>query len=100
MGLEIQYRKWWVKIKMNCEKIKQMIALQLPAAQVRVESQDDIHFSATVVSELFEGENLVKRQRRVYAALGEHIHNGNIHALTLKTATPQEWQSNQGGMHG
>jgi acid stress-induced BolA-like protein IbaG/YrbA len=75
---------------MNCEKIKQMIVLQLPAAQVSVESHDDIHFSATVVSDLFEGENLVKRQRRVYAALGDHIHNGDIHALTLKTLTPKE----------
>lgn len=85
---------------MNCEKIKQMIMHQLLGATVIVESHDNVHFSATIVSDLFEGENLVKRQRRVYASLGEHIHNGDIHALALKTMTPMEWQSSKGDVHG
>lgn len=76
---------------MNCEKIKQMILGSLPEATVMVESRDNVHFSAIVVSALFAEESLVKRQRRVYACLGDHIHNGDIHALTLKTFTPIEW---------
>ena len=82
---------------MDCKKIKQMIEEQLLGATVIVESQDKVHFAATVISDLFKDENLLKRQRRVYACLGDHIHNGDIHALTLKTWTQQEWENKNHG---
>ena len=81
---------------MNCENIKQMIASQLPDATVTVDSDDNVHFSAVVVSDAFIDLRLLKRQQMVYGCLGDHIHNGDIHALQLKTLTQDEWQQQHG----
>lgn len=47
------------------------------------------HFSVIIVSEGFEGLNRVARQRRVNAELADEL-AGPVHALSLKTLTPQE----------
>lgn len=73
---------------MNCEKIKQMIEAGLPNCQATVKSGDNVHFDAVVVSAEFEGKSLLARQRLVYATLGDHLRNGDIHALSLKTQLP------------
>jgi stress-induced morphogen len=49
------------------------------------------HYKATVVSPAFDGKLPIKRHRMVYAALAEEM-KGPIHALTLETYTPQEWE--------
>lgn len=48
------------------------------------------HVSLKIVSHAFEGLNTLKRQQKVYAALNEHIASGEIHAVNMKTLTPQE----------
>ncbi|HYD46956.1 MAG TPA: BolA family transcriptional regulator [Terriglobales bacterium] len=53
------------------------------------------HFRATIVSESFRGLNAVARQRAVYQALGDAM-RGEIHALSLQTLTPEEWQRKRG----
>jgi len=50
------------------------------------------HFRIVVVSDRFEGRSLVERQRLVYAALGDEMSPDNIHALSMKTLTPDEWR--------
>ena len=50
------------------------------------------HFRATVVSSLFEGKASVARQRLVYSALAAEM-VADIHALSLKTLTPEEFQA-------
>ncbi|PIR01550.1 MAG: BolA family transcriptional regulator [Nitrospinae bacterium CG11_big_fil_rev_8_21_14_0_20_45_15] len=53
------------------------------------------HFTVTVVSECFRNVNIIDKCRLVYSALDEQI-NGQpklIHALQIKTFTPDEWQS-------
>jgi len=47
------------------------------------------HFAVVVVSSAFEGQNRVARQRMVYQALAEEM-AGKVHALELKTLTPDE----------
>jgi BolA protein len=55
------------------------------------------HFRALVVSARFEGVGRVARQRMVYAALGELMSGpGAIHALALRTLTPDEWRREGG----
>jgi acid stress-induced BolA-like protein IbaG/YrbA len=39
----------------------------------------------------FRGKTLLQQQRMVYATLGDRIVNGEIHALSLKTYTPEDW---------
>jgi len=54
--------------------------------------QGESHFAVIVVASAFEGQNRVQRQRMVYAALAEEMAN-DIHALELKTLTPEESQA-------
>lgn len=55
-------------------------------------SGDGQHFEAVVVSEAFAGKSRVQRHQLVYQTLGERMRD-EIHALSMKTYTPQEWQS-------
>ena len=55
------------------------------------------HWKVVVVSEAFAGKRLVHRQRAVYGALKQELADG-IHALSMKTLTPEEW-AEQGGAH-
>jgi acid stress-induced BolA-like protein IbaG/YrbA len=52
---------------------------------------DGQHFEAVIVSEEFAGLSRIQRQQRVNKTLGERM-TGDIHALSMKTFTPQEWQ--------
>ena len=49
----------------------------------------ETHFRIEVVSQAFAGQNRVARQRRVYDILSEELAS-RVHALQLKTLTPQE----------
>jgi len=55
---------------------------------------DGQHFEAVVVSEEFAGLSRIQRQQRVNKTLGDRM-DGEIHALSMKTFTPQEWQEKQ-----
>ncbi len=52
---------------------------------------DGHHFEAVVVSDAFAGKNRVQRHQLVYQTLGERMRD-EIHALSMKTYTPQEWE--------
>lgn len=49
------------------------------------------HFRVLVVADGFRGQSPVARQRAVYAALGDAM-KSTIHALALRTLTPEEWE--------
>ncbi|MBA3485856.1 MAG: BolA family transcriptional regulator [Lysobacter sp.] len=74
---------------MNPEIIRSLIEEGLPGARAEVRGDDGVHFEATVVSEAFRGKMPLARHRLVYATLGERM-GGEIHALALKTLTPEE----------
>jgi acid stress-induced BolA-like protein IbaG/YrbA len=74
---------------MNTETIKNLIEQGLPGAQAQVHGPDGVHFEATVLSSAFAGKLPLARHRMVYATLGE-LMGGEIHALSLKTLTPDE----------
>ena len=76
---------------MNAEMIKQMIEKGLPGAEVMVEGEDGSHFEARVVHEDFAGKAPLARHRMVYATLGNAMES-DIHALALKTLTPEQAQ--------
>jgi acid stress-induced BolA-like protein IbaG/YrbA len=78
---------------MQPEEIKKMIAEYLPDAQIDVRGDDNVHFEATVISAQFSGKTRVQQQQAVYAALREVMASGQLHALSLKTYTPDEWQA-------
>ena len=74
---------------MNPETIRQLIEQGLPGARADVRGDDGVHFEASVVSDAFRGKLPLARHRMVYATLGEGM-GGEIHALQLKTLTPEE----------
>jgi acid stress-induced BolA-like protein IbaG/YrbA len=53
---------------------------------------DGAHFEAVVVSPAFAGLTRVRQHQLVYAALGERMRE-EIHALSMKTYSPEEWSS-------
>lgn len=55
----------------------------------------ETHFNLAVVSEAFTGLPQVRRHRRVYDALRAELADG-VHALTLRTLSPAEWQEAAG----
>ena len=77
----------------SAERIKSILEDALPdcTAIVNDDANDGEHFSARVVSSAFVGKNRVAQHRLVYGALGEHMRS-DIHALALKTYTPDAWQ--------
>ena len=72
---------------MDAEIIRKLIETGLPGAQAEVQGDDGVHFEATVVAEAFRGKLPLARHRMVYATLGD-LMGGAIHALALKTGTP------------
>lgn len=74
---------------MTVDDVKKSLTSALPEAWIQVESPDDVHFSAVVVCESFEGKTRVARHRDVYAALGDAF-DGPLHALGLTTLTPAQ----------
>ena len=74
---------------MDPARIQTLIETGLPGARVEVSGDDGVHFEATVVSAAFAGKLPLARHRLVYATLGE-LMGGAIHALALKTLTPEE----------
>lgn len=63
--------------------------------QHNVPAGSESHWNLIVVSAVFSGQRLVKRQRAVYGALKAQM-AGGIHALTMKTLTPEEWAASGG----
>lgn len=74
---------------MNPQTIQQLIEAGLPGAQARVSGDDGVHFEAVVVCAAFQGKLPLARHRMVYATLGDRM-GGEIHALALRTLTPDE----------
>nr|WP_246841378.1 BolA family transcriptional regulator [Chroococcidiopsis sp. TS-821] len=72
-----------------------MIRSQIPDAQVQVQdlTGGGDHYQVTVVSSQFENKGLVQQHQLVYGALRQAMSSEAIHALALKTYTPQAWQA-------
>jgi acid stress-induced BolA-like protein IbaG/YrbA len=75
------------------ESIQQDIEKGMRTSYLQVVG-DGQHFEAVIVSDEFSGLSRIQRQQRVNKTLGERM-TGEIHALSMKTFTPQEWQEKQ-----
>lgn len=73
------------------ERVTEMIKAGLPDAHIQTASPDGEHFEVTVVSEQFVGKRLVQQHQMVYGTLQDAMATEAIHALALKTFTPEMW---------
>lgn len=76
---------------MNASEVKALLESKIEGSQVTTQGAD-CSFQITVVAEAFEGLNTVKRQQLVYSHLQEAISSGAIHAVTMKTYTPAQFE--------
>ena len=80
---------------MTEEHIRERILGALPEAP-RCRCSDTTgtgdHFEARVVSPAFAGKSMVQQHKLVYAAVQDWLRTGELHALALKTYTPEQWK--------
>jgi acid stress-induced BolA-like protein IbaG/YrbA len=81
---------------MNPDQVSALIRQAMPAAEVLVQSDDNTHFSARVISEAFAGKRSIARHQMIYAALGALV-GREIHALSIEAHTQAEWAARAGG---
>jgi acid stress-induced BolA-like protein IbaG/YrbA len=77
----------------TAESIRQSIATALDCEHLSIDG-DGHHWEALIVSAAFAGRSRIERHRLVYAALGERMRQ-EIHALSMRTLTPQEWRAGE-----
>lgn len=80
----------------TAEQLGELIAAGIKCERVDVHGPDQVHFQALVVSAEFEGKAMVRRHQLVYRALGDRM-GGEVHALSMRTLTPAEWEGEKGG---
>jgi acid stress-induced BolA-like protein IbaG/YrbA len=81
---------------MTADDVAALIRAGLPQATVRILTDDDTHFEAVVVTPEFAGKRSIARHQLVYAALGARM-GREIHALSIKAFTPEEWAAARAG---
>ena len=79
---------------MHVDEVKQLVESQLEGCTVQT-AGEGCDFQIIVVGDMFAGMSPVKRQQAVYACLTEQIASGAIHAVSIKTYTPEQWQAQQ-----
>jgi acid stress-induced BolA-like protein IbaG/YrbA len=77
---------------MDPREIAALIELNLAGSKAEVQTDGQGHYEALVISPAFEGKRSLQRHQLVYGTLGERV-GRDIHALALKTFTPEEWRA-------
>lgn len=80
---------------MHPEQLRAIIAESLSCEHLQV-AGDGHHFEALIVSAEFSGKNRVQRQQQVNRFLRAHFDSGDLHALSMRTQTPEEWSAQRG----
>jgi stress-induced morphogen len=62
------------------------------SAQVTDLTGTQDHYQAVIVSPAFEGKMMIEQHRMVFKLLQKEVDSGEVHALTLKTYTPKQFQ--------
>ncbi len=80
------------EVTVDASTLQRLLEERLPDCRARVidDAGDGEHFQAIVASSAFAGRSLVEQHRMVYEALGDLL-RGPVHALALKTCTPDRW---------
>ncbi len=77
---------------MEPQEIKALLENGLDNCEVEVNGEGN-HFDILVIGDVFAEMRPVQKQQLVYGVLNEHIADGSIHAVNIRTFTPAEWQA-------
>ncbi len=75
-------------MKVTPDNVREYILMGIECEHIQVEG-DGRHFDAVIVSKAFDGKSLLQRHKLVYQVLGDKMET--IHALSMKTLTPAQW---------
>lgn len=75
---------------LSAQQLESYITQNLACDYIKVLGDDGTHFEALVVSPAFVGKSMVQQHQLVYAALGDRM-RAEIHALSMRTLTPDAW---------
>ena len=81
---------------MDASQVRGLVEAGLEDCRVDVQGGDG-RYEVVVVGEVFDGLTPVKRQKLVYATLGDVIASGAVHAVTIRTFTPAQWDAQASG---
>ena len=76
---------------LSAQQLETYITQNLSCDYIKVLGDDGTHFEAVIVSPEFAGKSMVQQHQAVYAALGDRM-KAEIHALSMRTLTPEAWQ--------
>lgn len=77
---------------MDAQTVKGLLQNQLPDCEFHVQGEGS-NYNIAAIGDVFKGLRPVKKQQLVYAALSAHIADGSIHAVNIRTYTPEQWQA-------
>jgi acid stress-induced BolA-like protein IbaG/YrbA len=75
---------------MDNHAIAALIEAGLPGSQVQI-ADEGCALTALVVNEVFAGKSLLQKHQLVMATVKAQINSGELHALSVKAFTPEEW---------
>jgi len=83
---------------MTPDQIKARLEKLAPGTQAEIMdltgTQD--HYQAVIVSPAFEGKLMIEQHRMVMTILQTEIDSGEVHALTMKTFSPVQYEKQTG----
>ncbi|MEQ8514260.1 MAG: BolA/IbaG family iron-sulfur metabolism protein [Chromatocurvus sp.] len=74
---------------MDAKTVESLVRAHFEDCDVRVEGAGS-NYDITVIGDVFAGKRPVQRQQLVYAALNDRIAAGEIHAVNIRTLTPDQ----------
>lgn len=77
---------------MDAASVRALLEDHMSDCEFEVQGEGS-HYDITAIGQVFDGLRPVKKQQLVYAALSEHIADGSIHAVNIRTYTPEQWQA-------
>lgn len=75
---------------LSAQQLEAYITQNLACEYIKVLGDDGTHFESVIVSSAFVGKSMVQQHQLVYTALGDRMRS-EIHALSMKTYTPEQW---------
>lgn len=76
---------------MTEDDVKALLVAAIPDAEIQVQGEGN-KYTVTVVTDRFAGMRPVAKQQLIYAPLNAHIASGEIHAVSMRTFTQEEWR--------
>ena len=76
---------------MTVDEVKALLVAAIPDAEILVEGEGS-KYTVTVVTDRFDGMRPVAKQQLIYGPHNAHIASGEIHAVSMRTLTQEEWR--------